>query len=137
MIYGDDAKANLDDSVRIVILMLIFVFDPLAILLLIAANQGLKERQNDKPNRRVETVDTEQYAEMGSSIPDDTVSADDAGHSKMEQTEVQSNEIREVKVADVEVQYEEKTGEFNFVEYPTDVKDDRNYPQLRALKEKK
>ncbi len=137
MIYGDDAEANLDDSVRIVILMLIFVFDPLAILLLIAANQGLKERQNDKPNRRVETVDPEQYAEMGSSVPDNAVPTDDAGNSKVEQTKVQSDEVRKVKVADVEVKYEEKTGEFNFVEYPTDVRDDRNHPELRALKEKK
>ena len=136
MMYGDAAEANLDDAVRIVILMLIFVFDPLAILLLIAANQGFKERQNDKPNRRVETVDTEQHAEMGSSIPDDTVSADDAGHIKMEQTEVQSDGIKKVKVADVEVRYEETTGEFNFVDYPTDVKDDRLYPILRAKKDK-
>jgi len=137
MIYGDDAEANLDDSVRIVILMLIFVFDPLAILLLIAANQGLKEKQNDRPNRRVETVDTEQYAEMGSSVPDNAVPTDDARNSKVEQTEVQSDKVRKVKVADVEVKYEAQTGEFNFVEYPTDVRDDRNHPELRALKEKK
>jgi len=137
MIYGDDAEANLDDSVRIVILMLIFVFDPLAILLLIAANQGLKEKQNDRPNRRVETVDTEQYAEMGSSVPDNAVPTDDARNSKVEQTEVQPDKVRKVKVADVEVKYEAQTGEFNFVEYPTDVRDDRNHPELRALKEKK
>ena len=38
LIYGDQAKDYFDDAVRIVILVLIFVFDPLAVLLLIAAN---------------------------------------------------------------------------------------------------
>ena len=43
MIYGDDAKSHFDEAVRIVILILIFVFDPLAVLLLIAANISLRQ----------------------------------------------------------------------------------------------
>ena len=43
LIYGDDAKDHFDEAVRWVILLLIFVFDPLAVLLLIAANQSLRE----------------------------------------------------------------------------------------------
>ena len=43
LIYGDDAKSHFDEAVRIVILILIFVFDPLAVLLLIAANISLKQ----------------------------------------------------------------------------------------------
>tara|TARA_B110000444_G_scaffold117698_1_gene110751 strand:- start:18 stop:938 length:921 start_codon:yes stop_codon:yes gene_type:complete len=43
LIYGENAKDNLDKSVRIVILILIFVFDPLAVLLLIAANISLRQ----------------------------------------------------------------------------------------------
>ena len=42
MIYGDQAKEMFDHAVRIVILVLIFVFDPLAVLLLIAANISLR-----------------------------------------------------------------------------------------------
>lgn len=38
LIYGENAQDNFDSAVRIVILILIFVFDPLAVLLLIAAN---------------------------------------------------------------------------------------------------
>ena len=38
LIYGKDAQSHFDEAVRIVILILIFVFDPLAVLLLIAAN---------------------------------------------------------------------------------------------------
>ena len=43
MIYGDQAKEMFDHAVRIVILVLIFVFDPLAVLLLIAANISLNQ----------------------------------------------------------------------------------------------
>jgi predicted nucleic acid-binding Zn-ribbon protein len=43
MIYGDQAKEMFDHAVRIVILILIFVFDPLAVLLLIAANISLNQ----------------------------------------------------------------------------------------------
>ena len=44
LIYGkEDAISHFDEAVRIVILILIFVFDPLAVLLLIAANISLKQ----------------------------------------------------------------------------------------------
>ena len=55
LIYGDNAKDHFDEAVRIIILILIFVFDPLAVLLLIAANISLRqwrgkrlENQNQK-----------------------------------------------------------------------------------------
>jgi hypothetical protein len=58
LIYGEKAKDFLDESVRYVILILIVVFDPLAILLMIAANMSLKQvfigknnnSNNDPPN---------------------------------------------------------------------------------------
>jgi len=43
LIYGEKAQDNFDKSVRFVILILIFVFDPLAVLLLIAANISLRQ----------------------------------------------------------------------------------------------
>ena len=48
LIYGDQAKDHFDEAVRLVIIILIFVFDPLAVLLLIAANITLKERRLKK-----------------------------------------------------------------------------------------
>src|SRR6056300_641044 len=45
LIYGDEAKDHFDEAVRWVIIMLIFVFDPLAVLLLIAANISLRSRK--------------------------------------------------------------------------------------------
>ena len=41
LVYGEDAKNNLDNAVRFVIMLLIFVFDPLAVCMVIAANMSL------------------------------------------------------------------------------------------------
>lgn len=38
LVYGSDAENHFDSAVRMVIIILIFVFDPLAVILLIAAN---------------------------------------------------------------------------------------------------
>ena len=43
LIYGEDAKDHFDKAVRIVIIVLVFVFDPLAVLLLISANISLTQ----------------------------------------------------------------------------------------------
>ncbi len=47
MVYGDTDKETLDKTVRFVIILLILVFDPLAILLVVAANMSLKERRGE------------------------------------------------------------------------------------------
>ena len=47
IIYGDTEKETLDKTVRFVIILLILVFDPLAILLVVAANMSLKERRGE------------------------------------------------------------------------------------------
>ena len=48
LIYGDKAEDHFDKAVRIIIIVLIFVFDPLAVLLLIAANISFKQRAMHK-----------------------------------------------------------------------------------------
>ena len=50
-IYGDDLDSNLlDKAVRWIIVTIIFVFDPLAVLLIVAANMTFKEAIN-KPKK--------------------------------------------------------------------------------------
>ena len=44
-IYGDEAVNHFDKAVRIIIIILIFVFDPVAVLMLISANISLKVRR--------------------------------------------------------------------------------------------
>lgn len=47
MIYDQTDKNTIDKAVRFIIIMLIFVFDPLAILLVIAANMSLREYRGE------------------------------------------------------------------------------------------
>ena len=58
MIYGEQAKEMFDHAVRIVILILIFVFDPLAVLLLIAANISLNQWRMKRNLSKVNDQDT-------------------------------------------------------------------------------
>ena len=62
LIYGESTKGVLEDAVRGVILIIVFVFDPLAVLLLVAANQSLiqenrrrrqRNRRSKKPRKKV------------------------------------------------------------------------------------
>lgn len=52
----EDGKANLEEAVRWVIITLIFVFDPLAVLLVIAANMSIKDRYETKAPIKETTV---------------------------------------------------------------------------------
>jgi hypothetical protein len=52
LIYGEDAKDHFDEAVRYIIIVLIFVFDPLAVLLLIAANISMRERKLAKEAKK-------------------------------------------------------------------------------------
>ena len=51
LIYGENAKDYFDKAVRWVIIVLIFVFDPLEVLLLIAANISLRSRKVEKEEK--------------------------------------------------------------------------------------
>lgn len=57
LVYGDTERDTIDDAVRWLIIVFIFVFDPLAVLLLIAANYSFVHR-NDHENRQEEIFET-------------------------------------------------------------------------------
>lgn len=73
LIYGQDAKLYLEKSVRGVILLIIFVFDPLAIALIIAANQTIlnnrkrkipvNKKKEYKP-KKTEIITKDEYEEV-------------------------------------------------------------------------
>jgi len=61
LIYGDQAKDHFDKAVRWIIIVLIFVFDPLAVMLLIAANITWRDRKlkkEAKVNKDIELKST-------------------------------------------------------------------------------
>ena len=55
MVYGTDDTNAIDKAVRLVIMLIMVVFDPLAVLLLIAANMSMQQR-SDKPVVKDDTV---------------------------------------------------------------------------------
>ena len=71
LFYGEDALDYIDRSVRYVILILVFVFDPLAVLFIIAANMSfneynakVKRRKNRKKNKGDITTTVQQQGEL-------------------------------------------------------------------------
>ena len=50
LVYKDASKGMLEEAVRWLIIVIIFVFDPLAVLLLIASQYSFEEHKRNKPN---------------------------------------------------------------------------------------
>ena len=58
LIYGDNPETDvLEKAVRWVIIMIVLVFDPLAVLMLVAANWNLKKEQSSLPAPVEESID--------------------------------------------------------------------------------
>lgn len=76
LIYGDQAKDLLDEAVRWVILLIVFVFDPLAVLLLIAANMNLTL---PKPTKKIEAATVGEIDMPWSTIEVEIEEQDDTG----------------------------------------------------------
>jgi len=101
LIYGDEAKDHFDEAVRYVILLLIFVFDPLAVLLLIAANQSIRDYRKVK----VDNDNIANFTEVDAhevKLPEESTETEESSESATEgdrvEEEVQSNEVEEVKL---------------------------------------
>jgi exonuclease VII small subunit len=62
LIYGNDAKNHFDSAVRAVIILIVAVFDPLAVLLLIAANMSfVGTNTKKKPSKKVASTKKPKY----------------------------------------------------------------------------
>lgn len=57
LIYGDEAKDHFDSAVRAVIILIVAVFDPLAVLLLIAANMSFSQGNKPEPIKIEKPID--------------------------------------------------------------------------------
>ena len=68
MIYGTDDDNALDKAVRLVIMLIMVVFDPLAVLLLIAANMSMKKTEETEPVKKTWDVFFKKQP-----VPDDMV----------------------------------------------------------------
>ena len=85
IVYGDRALDYIDTAVRAVILTLVFVFDPLAVLLLISANmsfQDYADRRRKIISRRKKLEEEENKKKLQT-----TVTRDPNGMNKVTKTQ--------------------------------------------------
>jgi hypothetical protein len=69
MIYGDSSGTMLDSAVRAVIITLIFVFDPLAVLLVVAGNMTIVWAKGRKEDDYIEPVDDPTQVVVPTPVP--------------------------------------------------------------------
>jgi len=84
LVYGDQSQELLDKAVRLFILLLVFVFDPLAVMLVIAANQTLLryginlESAGPQPGE-TDAINHDETDEESTDIPNDEQEEQDVG----------------------------------------------------------
>lgn len=64
LIYGSDAQNHFDAAVRAVIILIVAVFDPLAVLLLIAANMSLSGKKRKQTKKKVDSTKKKEYTKQ-------------------------------------------------------------------------
>lgn len=78
LIYGEADQQLLERAVRWMILIIIFVFDPLAVLLLIAANMTLIQRRNTITKHKVAVVEQRDGDQWNDFFEEERIIDDDA-----------------------------------------------------------
>lgn len=75
MLYDKEDPSFIDKAVRVVIFIIIFVFDPLAVLLLIAANQSLSVLQSKDTKRKKVKIIKASLPSDSALIPKDKIAS--------------------------------------------------------------
>jgi len=95
LVYGETTPTIIDEAVRWLIIIFIFVFDPLAVILLIAANYSFANRNNHE-GRQNEILDT-LFSKSEKKTLDKTTSMSDNSDSDLEEVIEETNDVEEVK----------------------------------------
>ena len=116
LVYSGEAdRAILEDAVRWVIIIIIFVFDPLAVLLLIAANMGWEHAREDKmkklgrsQNRVAKDGKLVDAVEMKDPTPPqpEEVKKKSTRKIKLEKLKKESEQPKQIKKKEVRAGYE-------------------------------
>lgn len=107
MIYGTDDENGLDKAVRLVIMLIMVVFDPLAVLLLIAANMSIKQR-SDKLNK---LVPEKQHEEKNTTLPKTEVDIADIEERPNGKVQDNTVQIEKENITSIEENIEPKSEE--------------------------
>ena len=105
LLYGEDTDEVIEDAVRAVILIIVFVFDPLAVLLVIAANMSLKDQREKIVTRKVAVVTEDVWDEEEKQI--DGIAEQEEISSDTTGTEIE-DDIRGEAVDGKDTEYQER-----------------------------
>ncbi len=83
-VYGESDKTILEKAVTWVIILIIFVFDPLAVLLLIASQYSFQSLRNGGPGTRVIERTFEVEADVNTDTPEDIAKLEKKVKTKLE-----------------------------------------------------
>jgi hypothetical protein len=104
LIYGDSVDSNLlDKSVRFVIILLVLVFDPMAVLLVIAGNFSLKQFAKEKEEKsggyevNIPEVAPKQKRKQKTQTPEQSVGDENLNASLMEPIPMTKEELEDFK----------------------------------------
>jgi len=137
LLYGDD-ESGVDKAVRLVIMIIMVVFDPLAVLLLVAANMALVERKKKEGWKQVWQPESESWPPyepnfQETKVPDEEIQTDTI--------QVEKENVAEIDTPIPEVKYEKKiihlgNGKFEEHMVPIESKYDDNAELAFKEKEK-
>ena len=111
LIYGDNPDANvLEHSVRWVIILIVIVFDPLAITLLLAATKGLGWERDKKKKTLEPKIDTAKYEKMMKNLADENQSLAEENNNLVSAFQMKNThlEIATAQVSSLMAQLQQK-----------------------------
>jgi hypothetical protein len=136
MIYGDDARTMLDSAVRAVIITLIFVFDPLAVLLVVAGNMTIVWARGRKGYMLV-PVKSEEEEDLGLETELSVPEPDNIYDTTLPTSEIDDdNDIEEIEEETLEQKMLEKIKIKENVEPQEDIGPEKDINEIKEVLEK-
>lgn len=104
LIYDDVDKSKLEDAVRIIIILLVLVFDPLAIMLIIAGNISLLKEKKISAQRTEDDHSNEITVEDSETddLTDNNVEDDDSINKKSNKITISKSELAQINFEDTD-----------------------------------
>lgn len=94
LIYGDNAEANLlEAAVRWVIILIVAVFDPLALVLILAAQQSLRWAKDDREDQKLLEEDSRREIENDPDINDLTNNRSESTDKDIKEESLQEEKL--------------------------------------------
>ena len=105
LFYGTDGdqSAKIESAVKMFTLLIVSTLDPLAIILLIAANHTLMQRQNEKKEKAKEKIKPVGRDSIPLAASDDTGQAEEESHalSEPEQTGTDNEQLDRIEIHEI------------------------------------